>query len=613
VSPLRFVAVLVALLLLAASPASTGVSVSPNVSPPGSTIRVSGSGFEPTEAVDLFLDRADVAVSLADASGAVALDAKLPVAWGLGRHWATLLGRGTGVSTQTTIVAGATAPSPWPQSGAVPAQTGFAEQEGLLTAANAQRLELAWSGVPENGLGEVIGGAVSSGTLTYVLQGAPPPPTRRLEAFRADGTIAWSQPILGSAANMRLQGWWGTPLAFGAGVVIVQTFRVDLPADRVILAFDAETGSPRWRVTLPCPTCASVSPDEGWLIGWGSPTVAGDVLYVPINAWSPGGVPTRFGQVCALEMRTGAVSWCKEIDDPTDVAASGNRLVVGSQARRRVMALDAATGDTLWTIDLEKGAGGYSIAAGPAIVGDRVIVADYERLYALRLADGVAEWTWTHDGAKPFVSDGRTVYVADHAIGDPWWCEGAIDCHPDDARLWALSTATGAQRWHRSFGQRWFAGIVGADGLIYAMVADAVVIVRAGDGKVVSTVAGGGRWRGARGGLLIADGVFYVTDNGGVVAYATTRDVPRPDPRTLEIRPGLAVPTVAPPVAPSAAPPPSDPDRWFRLMAVAIVILALGAIVFMVRARSRSAPRRSPPPDDLPRSAPSDTATPGRA
>jgi hypothetical protein len=277
--------------LLAVSSASATASVGPSLAPPGSTVQVSGAGFAPGEAVDVFLDRADVAVALADPAGAVAIGVALPRSWGVGMHWATLLGRDSGISAQIGIEVGDPNPGGWPQSGAVPEQTGFATDEKLLTADTARRLSLAWSGGPAYAIGEVEGAAVGSGALLYVVRSDARRPTQNLEALRGDGTVAWSQPILGTAANMRIQGWWGTPLALGAGVVIVQTFSADAPQDRVISAFDEVTGAPGWRVTVPCPTCAPIrTPD--WLIGWGSPTVTDDMLYIPINAWSPSGVST---------------------------------------------------------------------------------------------------------------------------------------------------------------------------------------------------------------------------------------------------------------------------------------------------------------------------------
>jgi len=598
------VAAAMTMLVVAASAGAT-ISVAPDLAPPGSSVQVTGTGFSPSEAVDLFLDRADASVVLADASGSVAVDATLRYGWSIGTHWATLLGRTSGTSAQIAIEVGDPQANAWPQSGAVPEQTGFAVTESLLTAANVRRLGLAWGTGSADAIGQVEGGPVASGTLVYVVRDSSRRSTQNLDALRTDGSVAWSQPIVGTGANARIQGWWGTPLALGAGVVVVQTFRADATAARVLQAFDAATGEPRWRTTVPCPTCVDTRRDD-WLIGWGSATVDGATLYLPVNLWSPSGVPAGFGQVCALDLATGSVAWCREIDDPTNVAVSGERIVVGSETRNRILALDAATGAMLWTVDLPASAAWNAITAGPAVVGDLVLVSDWERLHALRLRDGTAAWSWPHEGTMSFATDGQTIYVADEAVGDPWWCEGAINCHPDNARLWALTAQAGTPRWHRSFGQEWFSGIIGAADVVYVQVGEVVVGVRASDGAVATTVAGGVWWNGGRG-LLVAGGMLYVADENGVVAYTTETAVPKPTPATLALDPDLVVPTVAPSVERAAT-----PERVFvPFVAATAILVGMAVIALRLRARGRSAPRPPGRRGILPRSTPGSTATSG--
>lgn len=508
---------------------------------PGDSFEIRAGGFSPGEAVDVFLDRTEVALAVADQGGAVVTAVTAPSSWGEGSHWVTLEARRTDRIVQQEVRVAAPTPSAWAQGKADAARSGFTTGELLLTPGNVRDLQFAWGDEPYTE-DSTIGGPVSYGGVTYVIGSTwSPDAMQTLDALGRDGAVRWSSPIVGTAHDQRLGYWWGTPLAAGNGQIAVHLFDREDPSTHVIAVFDARTGAPGWRVALPCPTCGGAVERvirQGWgeLTGWGSMTLAGDTLIVPVNVWSPSSWPGGFGQVCAVRITDGTVRWCREVDAPSDVAVSGESAVVFSLAHARIFALDTETGAERWRVDLAPEGLWGGMNAGPTIVGDLVLASSGEGLRALRLRDGLEVWRSPIEGSQDVVTDGEAVFVTDATVADPWWCEGTIDCHPEDARLWALDARTGEERWRRSFGQEWFWRMAGAGGTLFVQAGGSVYAVRTSDGRVL-TVFPSETW--FEGGLIVADGGVTSSGGGGVVRFDTDAGLTAPDPAELPPDPSL--------------------------------------------------------------------------
>src|SRR5689334_4893076 len=74
--------------------ADPGVTLSPGSGPPTSAVRVSASGFDAFELVDVFVDTTDVALASANAAGSFGgVTVTVPSSALPGAHWITAAGR----------------------------------------------------------------------------------------------------------------------------------------------------------------------------------------------------------------------------------------------------------------------------------------------------------------------------------------------------------------------------------------------------------------------------------------------------------------------------------------------------------------------------------------
>ncbi|MFB6195124.1 MAG: PQQ-binding-like beta-propeller repeat protein [Haloplanus sp.] len=134
-----------------------------------------------------------------------------------------------------------------------------------------------------------------------------------------------------------------------------------------VVAYDADTGDRLW---APRPLGRDVS----------TPALVGDRGYAAVGADDP-----RAGLVVALDLATGTTLWRDEVEwRARSPVVGGDTLVVAGEARPggersagRVRAYDAPTGDVLWTHTFD------ALPGGLALAGDRVLVTAGASLYAL--------------------------------------------------------------------------------------------------------------------------------------------------------------------------------------------------------------------------------------
>lgn len=204
-------------------------------------------------------------------------------------------------------------------------------------------------------------------------------------------------------------------------------------------------------------------------------TAAGHVLVAEYELW-------------ALDPRTGAVRWryagpdgAAGVDEP---AIAGDTLYLGS-AFGWAIALDAQTGQALWTVDLGERPFRPTIAGDLVIFGTRSFQGQNPNnpegrdgplgeghLIALRRADGSEAWRFAISDSAGFPLSGGALN------GGVVWQDRVI-VGSRSSRMHALRLTDGTLLWERSFGSPPAAPYTHRP----ALVRDVVVIVR-GDGLV---------------------------------------------------------------------------------------------------------------------------------
>ncbi|WP_327053516.1 outer membrane protein assembly factor BamB family protein [Halomicrococcus gelatinilyticus] len=153
-----------------------------------------------------------------------------------------------------------------------------------------------------------------------------------------------------------------------------------------VRALDLNDGSELWRTTIREPTV-------------NAPAVANGRLYLT-DRWN----------VYAFDTTTGARVWRRPTETPvgTPPVVAGRTLYVQTElSAGPLLALDAATGETLWTAPYG------NRNSTPVVAGDTLYLPSHYDLYALDIATGAERWRFEAAGSvsTPVVADGR-VYVA---------------------------------------------------------------------------------------------------------------------------------------------------------------------------------------------------------
>jgi len=281
-----------------------------------------------------------------------------------------------------------------------------ASRQGELVAYAAKSGDLLW----RISKGEALtGGPGIGGGLLFVA-------TREAELIALDknnGTERWRQKI---SSEML-----ATPIVAGDSL-IVQTI------DGKISVYKTATGKKLWSYGRSIPkltlrgTSAPLVMDETVLAGFSDGRLlslslaTGELLWETTIA-APRGrtdlerlvdidglfraangvvyVSSYQGRVAAVSATDGNVLWARDMSSYAGLTVSGNQLFI-TDAGSRVWALDGRTGATLWRQDSLVG----REVSAPAVLGDTVIVADY---------DGFVHWLSQDDGE--FIARNNLDYV----------------------------------------------------------------------------------------------------------------------------------------------------------------------------------------------------------
>jgi outer membrane protein assembly factor BamB len=229
----------------------------------------------------------------------------------------------------------------------------------------------------------------------------------------ADGTVLWRAEVGGPG------GASASPIAVDDRLYV---------ATGGVAALDAETGDERWHASTEHVVQGVAAGDRVYVGAgsngsgevaaftsdgdrWWRTTDPGQVYAAPAVGDDAVYAVSKTGTVTALAADDGRVRWQASVGSGVTEppAIAGGRLVVGAGNGERTVALDAATGDRLWTFET-----GVSTGA-PVIVGDRVLATGANtgiHLLDLATGDRVRHWPAESVGSQPVVARGRILYRA---------------------------------------------------------------------------------------------------------------------------------------------------------------------------------------------------------
>ncbi|MAF47252.1 MAG: PQQ-binding-like beta-propeller repeat protein [Rhodospirillales bacterium] len=227
-----------------------------------------------------------------------------------------------------------------------------------------------------------------------------------------------------------------SPPIIGGGSVFV------IDSESVLGAFDAKTGDELWRVELP-----PEAEDDGFF-GGGLAFEAGRVY-----------ATTGFGEVIALEAKTGKIIWRRGLAAPMRIAPTvRDNRVYAVTVTNKLFALDGDTGETIWThAGIEEATN--LLGGGSPAVDAGVIVVAYSsgEIFALRIENGQELWSDS-------LSDARRIQgaISISAIrGRPVIDRGLVFAVSNSGLLVAINLRTGRRLWDRNVGSiesPWIAG-----------------------------------------------------------------------------------------------------------------------------------------------------------
>jgi len=231
------------------------------------------------------------------------------------------------------------------------------------------------------------------------------------------------------------------PKLAGGTVYVVGSETEESP---VLFAVDADDGSELWSHQ------GSGGNEE-------SPIIAEDTVYYNTTQ-----------SVFAVDIDNGEERWSRELGEriARSITVAGGNLYTmytertdGGSAQATITALDAETGDDVWSVDSEE-----SATTTPTVYDGRVLAYEGNNLVALDVEDGDEHWRYSVDTGSP-VSSG-TPTVADGVV---YFGAGRND--PFEAFIHAVDADSGDGLWTAEIGDSWIGQPpIVSEGTLYAWV-----------------------------------------------------------------------------------------------------------------------------------------------
>ena len=387
---------------LAVADGAPSIDCSPPAAPPGFTVTVSGSGLGIYEAVDVYFDATDEALTVTDGTGAFSTSITIPSNASYQTHWVTAVGRHSGLAAQTPFVVS----SNWPQFRRGAYHQATDPHESQLSPTTVGHLGLDWTyqtGGQIESSPAVVDGVVYIGSGDGNVYALSASTGALIWSHATGGDIGYSSPsvvngvvYIGSsdgnlyALDASTGGllWSRATANSGSSPAIVNGVLYDVRGNSTVYALSASTGTLRW------------SHSTGGISGSilpSSPAVANGVVYVGSSG----------NRLYALRASTGAFLWSRGVGDSGSSPAVANGLVYIGSYLGYVRAFKASTGGLVWS------GGSNGNDNSPAVANGVVYVGFGDgNIYALNASTGAPLWSYQigGSGSSPAVADGG-VYV----------------------------------------------------------------------------------------------------------------------------------------------------------------------------------------------------------
>lgn len=339
--------------------------------------------------------------------------------------------------------------------------------------------------------------------------------------IEAAPSASWSADATVPSDVEAFDATFGQPVVAGDRVYAVTRVQVGPeradPGGHTLQARDRSTGELRWSVRLPQRPSAPAVRGEGVLVRSGGEVYAfdrrdGDERWTRTLDVAGRVVPTAdriyaWGGTLSALAPDGTAVWDRSFDEHVVVPpAVGPAGVYVGLLGGTVVALDPATGRTLWTAETPRGddeSGSLSPLVSTVVATDcHVFVVTDGDVFAF---DPAGEFRWHAEGyAFDLATDGTTLYARDRK--------------PDPFRtvLRARDAGTGELRWEKRYEVASMAHGVLTDSALYVPTNGGLLALAPDDGRTLWD-----RSRSVRS-LALADGTLFGTraEDGALVAVA---------------------------------------------------------------------------------------------
>jgi hypothetical protein len=464
------VGLMVAVLAPFAAASQPGLVRSPLLGPRGTHVTISGTGFRPNEAVDVYFDRADMALGVADADGSFGgVKIAVPEKARVGSHWVSAVGRASHETVQRSFDVTPTRWGSWPQAGRDAGRTGYVADETSLNPGSVGGLRRSWTA------GERYQNSVLIVGRTLVVEGYGPEGVASIiSAFDAwTGASLWSVDVTYPTA---IAAWGDLVLAASNGR---------------LTAYDVGTGAVRWS--------ARVGPYRSAL--WSGFAVDGDVAYMAQDSDAGHRPPV----LTAFDLAAVRTRWSTPLGDGSawvgaSVVSDGVAVVSVGQG---LVGVGTESGAVRWSKPWILGWSG-SLAADAGTV--YASASSREELLAISAVSGRVVWRAPLAPGE-WISGAATDGVRLYAPYGPW-----EDAGPTGLR--AYDVATGHMLWSRASSSRPGVPTV-ANGLVYSATSHSVTVLAAASGRVVHGVSlAADLWQQP----IVANATVYLPAEAGVIA-----------------------------------------------------------------------------------------------
>jgi len=339
-SSIRFWLVGIVVLVLGVFSSGQTISLSPKSGPPTTKLSISGSGFSPNSAVDIYFDITDEILVITDGTGALPKSTlKTPASAVPGQHWVSAVQRSTGTGSQAAF----TVSTNWSQVGFDPAHRGWNPYENVLNTGNVGSLDLLWMnnfGLSVASSTSVVGSRVyfAANIYDYVAANA------------SNGSSVWTFAAQDAA--------FSTP-AVGGGEVCAGS------RDDNIYLLNASTGAVSHSYTTGGPVP-------------GTPAIANGLCYLG----------SEDNNVYAMYLSDGFIPWVYvtggAIIAPPAIA---NGIAYVNSTDGNLYALNASNGSLIWQFPT-----GDNSGQAPIVANGLVFVPTTNEVLALNAKYGFEEW-----------------------------------------------------------------------------------------------------------------------------------------------------------------------------------------------------------------------------